>query len=245
MALKPDHAEAYNYLGLAYIQQGRMNEAVSLFQKALVLKPDYAEAHFNLGNALLQQGQMDEATAQYQKALALKPDYAEAHNNLGNVLVQQARAAEAIAHYQKALALKPDYADARNNLGNALLQQGRTDEALAHYQKALARKPDDADVQNKLAWLLATSPQASLRNGNQAVELAQRANQLAGGENPIVLCTLAAACAEAGRFPEAVAAAQRALPLAEAQSNTVLADELRSQLKLYQAGTPFHGPVSP
>jgi Flp pilus assembly protein TadD len=92
--------------------------------------------------------------------------------------------------------------------------------------------------------MLATSPQAALRNGHQAVELAQRANQLTGGENPVILCTLAAAWAEAGRFPEAVATAQHALQLAEAQSNPALADDLRSELKLYQANLPFHGPES-
>jgi tetratricopeptide (TPR) repeat protein len=199
-------------------------------------------AHYNLGNAFLQQERLDEAMVQYQKALAINPDYAEAHNNLGNVLIQQGRAGEAIAHFQKALAIKPDYADAQNNLGSAFLQQGRLEEAIAHYQKTLAINPDDAEVLNKLAWLLATSPEASLRNGNQAVELAQRANQLTSGENPVVLCTLAAACAEAGRFPEALAIAQRALPLAGAQSNQALADDLRSELQLYQARIPFHTP---
>ncbi len=87
---------------------------------------------------------------------------------------------------------------------------------------------------------MATSPRASLRNGNKAVELAQQANQLTGGENPIILSTLAAAYAEAGRFPEAVETAQRALQLAGTQSNTTLADAIRSQMKLYQAGIPFH-----
>jgi len=60
--------------------------------------------------------------------------------------------------------------------------------------------------------------------------------------NPIILSTLAAAYAEAGRFPEAIQTAQRAIQLAEAQSNTRLTGELQSQLKLYQAGAPFHGP---
>jgi tetratricopeptide (TPR) repeat protein len=101
-------------------------------------------------------------------------------------------------------------------------------------------KPDIAEVQNNLARLLATCPQASLRNGNKAVELAQRANQLTGDGNPVVLGTLAAAYAEAGRFPEAVATAERALQAAETQSNTALADAIRSQMKLYQAGLPFH-----
>ena len=72
--------------------------------------------------------------------------------------------------------------------------------------------------------MLTTCPQASLRNGNKAVELAQRANQLTGGGNPVVPGTFAAAYAEARRFPEAVETVQRALQLAETQSNSVLAD---------------------
>jgi Flp pilus assembly protein TadD len=98
------------------------------------------------------------------------------------------------------------------------------------------------EFQNNLAWLLATCPQAALRNGGKAVELAQRANQITGGGNAVILCTLAAACAEAGRFPEAAATAQRALQLARSQSNQPLADELQMQINLYQAGIPYHSP---
>src|SRR5208283_1370777 len=136
--------------------------------------------------------------------------YAEAHNNLGNALLQKGNVDEAIVHYQKALQIKPDFAKAHYNLGNALLQKGNVDEAIVHYQKALQIKPDYVAAQNNLAWVLAIAPQASLRNGSQAVQLAQRANQLTGNGNPVVLRTLAAAYAEAGRFPEAVETAQRA-----------------------------------
>ena len=240
LQIKPDYAEAHDNLGNALLQKGNVDEAIAHYQKALQIKPDYAEAHNNLGNALLQKGNVDEAIAHYQKALQINPDYAEAHNNLGNALLQKGSVDEAIAHYQKALQINPDYAEAHNNLGNALLQKGKVDEAIVHYQKALQINPDYAEAQNNLAWVLATCPQASLRNGNKAVELAQRANQLTGDGNPVVLGTLAAAYAEAGRFPEAVATAQRALQLAETQSNTALADAIRSQMKLYQAGVPFH-----
>src|SRR5208282_798188 len=120
--------------------------------------------------------------------------------------------------YQKALQINPDYAEAHYNFGNALLKMGNADEAITHYQKALQIEPDNAEAQNNLAWVLATCPQASLRNGNQAVALARRANQLTGGGNPVVLGTLAAAYAEAGRFPEAEETAQRALQMAETQS---------------------------
>jgi tetratricopeptide (TPR) repeat protein len=89
--------------------------------------------------------------------------------------------------------------------------------------------------------LLATAPEASQRNGSKALELARQANLLTGGENPFILRTLAAACAEAGRFAEAVETAQHALRLAEAQSNMALAGTLQTELKFYQAGTPWRG----
>ena len=95
--------------------------------------------------------------------------------------------AGAIAQYQKALRINPDYAEACYNLGNTFYQTGRTEEAIAYYQRALQINPDYVEVQNNLARLLATCPEASLRNGNQAVALAQRANQLTGDENPVVL----------------------------------------------------------
>ena len=206
----------------------------------LACTSDNSIGHYNLGNALFQKGDVDEAITQYQKALQINPDYMEAHYNLGCALIQKGRMDEAIIQYQKALQINPDNAEVHYNLGCALLQKGRMDEAITQYQKVLQIEPDNAEAQNKLAWVLATCPQASLRNGDKAVALAQRTNQLTGGGNPVALGTLAAAYAEAGRFPEAVETAQRALQLAETQSNTALADAIRSQLKSYQAGIPFH-----
>jgi tetratricopeptide (TPR) repeat protein len=240
LTIKPDSVDAHNHIGHAFLQKGQVDEAVAHYRQALAIKPDSAEAFYNLGNVFLQQGRMDEAIAHYQKALTIKSNCAEAHNNLGNAFIQLGRMTEAVAHYQKAVAIKPDFVDAHNNLGNILLQQGQVKEAIPHYQRALAVKPDDADVQNNLAWALATCPEASLRNGNQAVRLARLANQLTGGNSPVVLHTLAAALAETGQFSEATAIAQRALQLSEAQSNAALADELRFQIKLYQTGKPFH-----
>ncbi len=237
---KPDYVEAHNNLGNALLQKGNVDEAIAHFQKALEINPDSVPAHNNLGNALLQKGKADEAIAQYQKALQIEPDSVKTHNFLGNALLQRGKVDEAIACFQEALQINPDNSEAHNNLGNALLQKGRVDEAIAHYQNALQITPDFAEAQNNLARVLAICPQASLRNGNKAVELALRANQLTGDGNPTVLGTLAAAYAEAGRFPEAVATAQRALQLAGTQSNPALADAIRSQLKLYQAGIPFH-----
>jgi tetratricopeptide (TPR) repeat protein len=240
LQLRPDAALAHINLGNALLQKGDVDEAIAQFQKALEIKPDNTEAHNSLGSALLQKGSVDEAILHFQKALQIKPDNAEACYNLGSALLQKGSVDEATPHFQKALQIKPNNAEAHYNLGNILLKKGRVDEAMVHYQTALQLKPDNLAAQNSLAWVLAIAPQASQRNGRQAVELAQQANQLAGGENPIILRTLAAAYAEAGRFPEAVATAQRALQLAGAQSNPALANVIRSQLELYQAGTPFH-----
>jgi tetratricopeptide (TPR) repeat protein len=241
--IKPDYANACYGLGIALSQKGKVDEAIAQFQEALQIRPDYLEAHYNLGLALRQKGKVDEAIAQYQKALKINPDHPGAHNSLGGELLQEGKVDEAIAHFQKALQIKPDYASAHTNLGNAFLQKGNMSDTIAHYQEALEIEPLNRDIQNDLAWLLATCPDASLRNGNKAVELATRADELADGENPVILHTLAAAFAEAGRYPEAVETAQRALSLAGAQSNTKLAGQLQSEMKLYDAGKPLHSPA--
>ena len=241
LSLDPGNAPALYNLGNALLQKGNVDGAIADYQKALETKPDYADAENNLGSALLQRGEAGAAILHFQKALQLNPNDPQIHNNLGSALLQQGGAGDAIAQFQAALQLSPDYANAHYNLGNALLQKERFGEAIVHYEKALQLHPDDVQTLNNLAWVLATCPEASLRDGSKALELAQRANQLAQNGSPSVLGTLAAAYAANGRFPEAVASAKRALQLAEAQSNAALADAIQSQLKLYQAGIPLHG----
>jgi protein O-mannosyl-transferase len=245
LAIDPDYAEARFDFGIALAQKGRVDEAITQYQEALQINPDYADAHVNLGIALLHKGRVDEALSHYRKALQINPNYMEARVNFGNALAQQGKVDDAISQYQEALQIKPDDEVVQVNLGIVLLQTGRAGEAMAHLQKALQLKPTDAKANNYLAWLLATCPEASLRDGSKAVELARQANMLTGGENAMILHTLAAALAEAGRFSEAQETAQRALDLAEAQSNTRLAQQLQIEMKLYQAGSPFHTPEQP
>jgi tetratricopeptide (TPR) repeat protein len=238
LQIQPDFAEAHKNLGIALLQKGRVDEAVAHLQKALQTKPDYAEAHFNLGNALAQTGAADEAIAHFQKALQIKPDYTDAHNNLGWVLLQHARVDEAIAHFQNALQIKPEFAEAHFNLANALLQKGEWGRAITQYQTALQIKPADPTFQSSLAWLLATSPEQSLRDGAKALALARQAETLSGGQNPVILRTLAAACAEQGDYALAAATARRALDLAVAQKNDTVAASLQKEIQLYEAGAP-------
>jgi tetratricopeptide (TPR) repeat protein len=242
LQIDPAIAEAHNNVGTALYGKGRVDEAIVHYQEALQINRRYAEAHYNLGNALDRKGRTDEAITHYREALEIKPDYAEARNKLGNVLLEQGRAEEAITECQKAVQIKPLFAEAHYNLARSFVRKGRADEAISQYQMALQIDPANMEAQNNLAWLLATCPQASLRNGDRAVELARQANAATGGNDPVILRTLAAAFAEAGRFSEAMETAQRALGLAGGQSNARLAGKLQFELKLYQAGNPFHVP---
>jgi Flp pilus assembly protein TadD len=182
----------------------------------------------------------------YRKALEIQPNYAMAHNNLGSALAHQGRCDEAFTEYQKALELQPNLVLAHDNLGDLLATRGQYPEALVHYRKALEIQPGDPMVQRRLAWLRATCPLASLRNGAEAMAIAERANRLCEGKRPEVLDALAAAYAEAGLFPEAQATARKALELATQQNNRVLADGLRDRIALYEARRPYRqGPPIP
>jgi Flp pilus assembly protein TadD len=152
------------------------------------------------------------------------------------------RTDEAIAHFQKVLELRPDNADARANLGSAFLAKGNVIDAIAQYRDALRIAPDNVVAQSNLAWLLATAADPSLRNGPDAVLLAERAeSESSRSENrTLVLRILAAAYAETGRFVEARKTAQQALQGAEIQGNSTLANAIRGEIALYELGLPYH-----
>ena len=240
LQIKPDNAKAHNNLGIALFQKRRVKEAVAQYQAALRITPDYAEAHNNLGYALLQAGEVDEARVHFQQALQLKPDYVEARVNLGNALLKSGRVDEAIDQYQQALRMRPGNVEAQNNLGIALLQKGRFAEAKDHFQQALQLNANALNVLNNLAWLLATSPEGRLRDGAQAVQYAERACELTHRGAAPLLVTLAAAYAEAGRYDEAVTAAEKACGLAVAAGEKDLLERTQSQLALYRTRQPYH-----
>jgi spermidine synthase len=154
-------------------------------------------------------------------------------------LLQQGNLEEAIDCFRQAIRIAPGSAEAYTRLGLAFFKNGQTKEAIDSWQQALNIQPDQINARKNLAWVLATTPDASLRNGADAVALAEQANQLSGGDNPIVLRTLAAAYAEAGRFGDAAATARRAFELAVSQRNGGLATKLQEEIKLYEADTPM------
>jgi protein O-mannosyl-transferase len=242
LELNPADAEAHNNLGATLFASGHADEAITHYRKALEIQPDYADASCNLANALLSNGDLDGAIAQYSACLRVSPNQVEAQYNLASALFRTGRTDEAIAHFQKVVELGPENADVRANLGSAFLAKGRVQDAIAQYRDALRIAPDNVAAQSNLAWLLATAADPSLRNGAEAVLLAERAkSESSRSENrAIVLRILAAAYAETGRFAEAKENAQQALRAAEVQGNSSLSQALRDEIALYDLGLPYH-----
>jgi tetratricopeptide (TPR) repeat protein len=215
--------------------------AIEAYKTYVSIAPLDAEARFRFAACLHEQGRSAEEMQQLEKAIELAPDHAEAHNNLAALLGRQGRTAEAIEHFQKALALKPDHDSACFNLGMIHYRQGSISEAIRAWRRAVQLKPNSVKYLGALALTLATSSDDSARNGGEAVELAKRAVKLSEAKpDPNVTAILAAAYAEAGDFPNAVATAQTAREIAIEQHQDSLAEQLRDRIKLYESRRPFH-----
>ncbi len=202
-------------------------------------REELAGAHFGLGLTLKQRGRPSEAIGEYEQALRIAPDFVDAHLNLGAALMQTGRLPEAVAHFQQALRIVPDFAFAHFNLAIALDMQGDAAQAATHYAEAIRLQADFPDALNNLAMIRATSDDPRLRDGPEAVRLAQQACRLSGRKAG-VLDTLAAAYAEAGRFAEALQTARDALDHARQQNEPALVESIQAEIRLYETGKPFH-----
>ena len=242
LASTTDDTVLHNSLGMALAEKGRLDEAIPHFEKAVALDPANGDAHANLGRAYAAGQRFDQAIPHYEKALERNPGSAELHSQLGYALANRSRVAEAIPHLERALQISPDLVEARYYLGEALMINGQRAQALAHWRQALRQAPDNLPVLNDTAWALATCADAALRNGTEAVTLAEHAVALTSGREPALLATLAAAYAEAGRFDRAVEMEKRATDLATQQGNAPLAATLRARLTQLQAKIPIRQP---
>jgi protein O-mannosyl-transferase len=237
--LQPNRAYAYGVLGAALARTARIEEALDDLRTAERLNPKLALVHYNIANVLLRQGDVDGAIDNYEKELQLQPNFAEGHNNLASALFKKGEVDAAVPHLRRALELKPNYPDAHNNLGIALSQKGEMQQAVTEWNQTLQIQPDNLDAECNLAWVLATFPDPSIRDGSKALELAQRAVQLSGGKNARIWRLVAAAHGELGQFSEAIKAAQNGLALAESENNSALAETLKMNIARFESGLPL------
>jgi hypothetical protein len=196
----------------AWKQTTYWRDSISVWERALAVTSNNQTAHQNLAVALWDRGKISESRI-------------------------HSRAAD-IIHAQTTLKDYPFDISTRNDLGVLLIRSGDAAGAIQQWDVSLEIDSNDGNALNNLAWVLATYPADNVRNGKRAVELAEKAVALPGGEAPIVSRTLAAAYAEVGDFSKAITTAQRAVERAAAAQNTSLVETLRHELSLYETGKP-------
>jgi tetratricopeptide (TPR) repeat protein len=160
------------------------------------------EDMFKIGLQLMSEQRYDDAITAFSKAIEIIPGDYQAYNGRGVVWALKGDFDKAIDDYNKALEIRPRYAEAYNNRGYARTQKGELQAALDDCSRALEINPLFVDAYNNKAWILATTDDMHLRNGAQAIMLAQKAVEL----DPSVasLDTLAAAYAAADNYDAAM-----------------------------------------
>jgi Flp pilus assembly protein TadD len=237
LRIQGDDAKALNNLGAALLDRGDVDEAIRTLRRALELRPNFARAHSNLGVGLRFRGEQDLALDHFRRAVALLPDAAELRANLGVALLDRGAIRPAADHLRRALELDPGHAAAHHALGRARIMTGQIDEGLTHLREAVRLKPDWPVALNDAAWVLATFE--AHRQPDEAIRLAERANELTDDPAANMLDTLAVAYAAAGRFEQAMVVGQAALERAAAGGDPRLEQEIAGRLELYRRGEAY------
>ena len=232
---------AHHNLGMLREEQGRGQEAIAAYRAALAVRNDLDQSHYNMGNVQARLGDWAAAESSYRAALAANPELDAARINLGNVMVRTGRLEEAIALYEAVL-MRVDDASSRRNLYRALQRMGRDRDAAEQMKLFLLRSPGDLETMQRLAWLRATSPDLSARDGAEALLLARRLEESGGVPPAVLFDTMAAALAELGRFEEAILAIGRAIDAIGPDQPGPL-EEMRRRLELYRSGAPYRSGV--
>jgi protein O-mannosyl-transferase len=213
-----------------------------IWQDTVEKRPNNPRARVNYAIDLQAAGRLADAERELREAVRLKDTSAAAHANLGPILCGSGKLDECILHLERALALDPDYSSAHANLAEAYAARGKRVRAAEQFALALNAAPDRPFLLNRLAWLLATAPEDSIRNGPRAVELAERAASITARQDIMSLETLSAAYAEVGRFDDALRTGREALALAERQNDETTATGLARRLQLFEMRQTYREP---
>src|SRR5437762_3178761 len=166
LQMQPNFWDADYNLGSALLGKGEVDEAILYCDKAVARQPNDPDAQVALANALLQKKRIDDSIVHYQKAVAIRPDYFLARYGLGHALLEKGQLDGAIEHFRAALLIRPDHPDCHTTLAIALDESGQFAEAIGHYERAAVISPQSVSALANLAWLLATCPDASFRDGS-------------------------------------------------------------------------------
>lgn len=225
----------------AYLEsQGRADEARDKLQTAIAHNPDEAELHYLLGDLLFKQGDLGSAAEALTSALEQSPQHVRARFLLGEIRRQQGDMVAAREQWEQTIQSNPRFLDGYAGLAAIHLDQNETAEAERIFQAGLEHLPNAPTLLNGLAWIRATHPDAEHRNGQQAVQLAQRACELTDHQHYGYLDTLAAAYAEMGNYREAVRVQRKVLQLLDQSNFGGDRGPYQERLQLYEVGRPYH-----
>ncbi len=238
LAVTEDNFYAHHGLAFWKMRNGDLEAARTHYEEVFRLKPLWAHPRFEWANGLERSGQLQPALALYAEGMRLEPRHALGAGFFGLALVRAGRWNESRPLLEFSLGTYGDSFRLRYTAALTAEYAGDSRDAVRHYREAVRIDPSSRVAANGLAWLLATAAIEALRDPEEAVALAERA-ALADPPNANYLDTLAAAYAAAGRFEDAVAAAERAVRVAESAGTAPLAAQVRARLPLYRAGRPY------
>ncbi len=224
------------FLGDLELDAGALDAAVAIYDQLFILAAEDAGIHREAGLRLVTKQRVPDAIRHLEKAVALAPNHADSRLNLASLLQRVNQPDKAIGHFRELARQQPGSAPVHFFLANALQSRGFTGEAIASYRTAHQLKPG-SPATNNLAWMLATSRDDSLRNGAEALTLAELVCRGAGANDPLLLNTLAAAYAETGQFDKAVATTEAALKLAAGK--TEITALLTKNLEAFRRKAPL------
>lgn len=249
LELSPENLQTLLVRASVYYELKEVDKALADVETVIRLQPNAVIAHLMRAEILAASDRLDDAIAALEELNKRAPEQAQLLSPLGTYYLLDGRPRKAIETFSEVVTLAPDDARALRFRGDAYLNIGKHQEAIADFNRALELEGDNEGVLNNLAWVLATSPVDALRDGQRAIELATKASELAGGQTPHILSTLAAAYAEVGNFEKAKEWATKAIELqqsavdvatdpAEKKRRETDLASLKKELENYQQNKP-------
>lgn len=236
--IDPDSEKGYWFRGTGWAHKGDLDRALADFSQAIRCAPKSSLAYVDRARVYFARKEYDKALEDSNFAVKAFSWYADAYFIRGITRSAQQEYRDAIADFDLAIKYRyrPSLAPVYAQRALAWERSGDFKKAVGDYEKAIGLNANDSWSRNGLAWLRATCPDETARDGRQAVDLATKACELTRWKDGSVVDTLAAAFAEVGDFDKAVEHQVKANALmADPQSRT----RGEERLVLYRAKKPY------
>jgi len=239
LQLDPEQHQARSSLGSLLVKSGAIDEGIALLRAAAAALPEDPDVRLKLAIGLARAGRRAEALETLEQTLELAPANPDARFARGLLLALEGRFEQATADFEIVIDLEPTRMEVYTKLARALSQQGRFDEAASVLRSARDLFPHQVEIALALAWVLATAPDESLRDGVAAMKLLDPLLQQRRA--PRLLDAYAAAQAATGDFAAAIRTADEALAALRRAGPGAAATlaEVKSRRALYARKRPF------